>query len=60
MREDVNIEFKESDRNTGKLPDSLSKEIVAFANTEGGEEQIQMIFSGSDKPAAFLQAAGLF
>ena len=37
MREDVNIEFKELDRNTGKLPDSLSKEIVAFANTEGGE-----------------------
>ena len=37
MREDVNIEFKELDRQTGKIPDSISKEIISFANTEGGE-----------------------
>lgn len=37
MRENVNIEFKELDRVTGKLPDSISKEIISFANTEGGE-----------------------
>lgn len=37
MRENVDVEFKELDRTTGKLPDSLSKEIVSFANTEGGE-----------------------
>ena len=37
MRENVDIEFKELDRKTGKLPDSISKEIVSFANTEGGE-----------------------
>lgn len=37
MREDINIEFKELDRVTGKLPDSLPKEIISFANTEGGE-----------------------
>lgn len=37
MREDNNIEFKELDRVTGKLPDSLPKEIISFANTEGGE-----------------------
>ena len=37
MREDINIEFTELDRVTGKLPDSLPKEITSFANTEGGE-----------------------
>lgn len=37
MREDINIEFIELDRVTGKLPDSLPKEIISFANTEGGE-----------------------
>lgn len=37
MGENVNIEFKELDRITGKIPDSLVREIVAFANTEGGD-----------------------
>ena len=37
MRENLDAEFKELDRKTGKLPDSIPKEIVAFANTEGGE-----------------------
>lgn len=37
MREDVDTEFKELDREKGTLPASVSKEIVAFANTEGGE-----------------------
>lgn len=37
MRENLDVEFKELDRKTGKLPDSIPKEIVAFANTEGGE-----------------------
>lgn len=37
MKEGLNIEFKELDREKGTLPSSVSKEIVAFANTEGGE-----------------------
>lgn len=37
VRENVDVEFKELDRMTGKLPDSISKEIISFANTEGGE-----------------------
>ena len=37
MRENVDVEFKELDRNTGRLPDSIAKEIISFANTEGGE-----------------------
>lgn len=37
MRENVNVEFKELDRLTGKIPDSIPKEIISFANTEGGE-----------------------
>ena len=36
MKEDINVEFKELDRNKGTLPDSVPKEIVAFSNTEGG------------------------
>lgn len=36
MIENVDIEFKEVDRKTGKLPDSISREIIAFANAEGG------------------------
>lgn len=35
--ENVDTEFKELDRRTGKLPDSVPKEVCAFANTEGGE-----------------------
>ena len=37
MIEGVDTEFKELDRMKGSLPDSIPKEIVAFANTEGGE-----------------------
>ncbi len=37
MRENLDIEFKELDRKTGKLPDSFSRAIISFANTEGGE-----------------------
>ncbi len=37
MRENTDIEFKELDRKNGKLPDSIPKEIISFANTEGGE-----------------------
>ena len=37
MKENLNNEFREADRVTGKLPDGISKEIVSFANTEGGE-----------------------
>lgn len=35
--ESVDTEFKELDRMTGRLPESVSKEVCAFANTEGGE-----------------------
>ena len=37
MLENVDIEYKELDRRTGGLPESTAKEVVAFANTEGGE-----------------------
>ena len=37
VKENLNNEFREADRVTGKLPDGISKEIVSFANTEGGE-----------------------
>ena len=37
MRENVDVEFKELDRNSGKLPESLSRKIISFANTEGGD-----------------------
>ena len=46
VRENVDVEFKEVDRRTGKLPDSVSKEIVAFANTEGGELYIGIADDG--------------
>lgn len=35
--EGIDLEFKKINRKTGKLPDSINKEICAFANTEGGE-----------------------
>ncbi len=37
MKEGVNLEFKELDRIRGAIPDSVPKEVIAFANTEGGE-----------------------
>ena len=37
MSENHALEFKESDRKTGKLPESFSRAIISFANTEGGE-----------------------
>ncbi len=37
MRESTRTEFKELDRIKGCLPSSVPKEIVAFANTEGGD-----------------------
>lgn len=42
----VDMEFKELDREKGALPSSVPKEIVAFANTEGGELYIGMCASG--------------
>ena len=46
MREDVDTEFKEIDRLNGALPSSISKEMVAFANTEGGELYIGIANDG--------------
>ena len=37
MIESVNVEFKELDKATKALPSSTAKELVAFANTEGGD-----------------------
>lgn len=45
--ESVDPEFKELDRMTGKLPESVSKEVCAFANTEGGELFIGVRNDGS-------------
>ena len=47
MIEGVDVEFKELDRIRGTLPDSIPKEIVAFANTEGGELYIGIRNDGS-------------
>lgn len=47
MREGVDTEFKELDRVKGTLPDSVPKEIIAFANTEGGELYIGIRNDGS-------------
>ncbi len=47
MRESVDTEFKELDRVKGTLPDSIPKEITAFANTEGGELYIGIRNDGS-------------
>lgn len=47
MREGVDTEFKELDRMKGTLPDSIPKEIVAFANTEGGELYVGIRNDGS-------------
>lgn len=45
--EGIDIEFKELDRKTGKLPESISKEVCAFANTEGGELYVGVANGGS-------------
>ncbi|MBO4393020.1 MAG: putative DNA binding domain-containing protein [Spirochaetales bacterium] len=47
MIEGVNVEFKELDRDTGMLPSSTAKELVAFANTEGGDLYIGVGDDGS-------------
>ena len=47
MKESVDTEFKELDREKGTLPNSVPKEIVAFANTEGGELYIGIRDDGS-------------
>jgi len=47
MIEGVDTEFKELDRVKGTLPDSVPKEIVAFANTEGGELYVGIRNEGS-------------
>ena len=45
--EGVDIEFKELDRKTGKLPESISKEVCAFVNTVGGELYVGVANDGS-------------
>lgn len=45
--EGVAVEFKELDRKTGKLPESISKEVCAFVNTEGGELYVGVANDGS-------------
>lgn len=47
VKESVDAEFKELDRVKGTLPDSIPKEIVAFANTEGGELYVGIRNDGS-------------
>ena len=47
MKEGVDVEFKELDKVKGTLPDSIPKEIIAFANTEGGELYIGIRNDGS-------------
>lgn len=47
MIESVNVEFKELDRESGALPSSTAKEIVAFANTEGGDLYLGISDDGS-------------
>lgn len=47
MKESVDVEFKEVDRENGTLPQSVAKEIVAFANTEGGELYIGISDDGT-------------
>ena len=47
VKESVDAEFKELDRVRGTLPDSIPKEIVAFANTEGGELYVGIRNDGS-------------
>ena len=45
--ENINIEFKELERDTNKIPDSVCKTLVAFLNTEGGDLCIGIRNDGS-------------
>ncbi len=47
MQEGVDVEFKELDRNEGSIPQSVPKEIVAFANSEGGDLYIGISDDGT-------------
>lgn len=47
MEENMNVEFKELDPETGRLPNSVPKEIIAFANTDGGDLYIGIRDDGS-------------
>ncbi len=47
MKESVDVEFKEVDREKGTLPSSCAKEIVAFANTGGGDLYIGISDDGT-------------
>ena len=47
MIENVDVEYKELDRNNGSLPASTAKAIAAFANTEGGELYIGVSNDGT-------------
>lgn len=47
MIESVSVEFKEQDKETGALPSSIAKELVAFANTEGGDLYVGLADDGS-------------
>ena len=47
MTENVDVEYKELDRMTGKLPESTPREVAAFANTEGGVMYIGIRNDGS-------------
>lgn len=47
MIESVNVEFKELDRDNRELPSSTAKELIAFANTEGGSLYFGIADDGS-------------
>lgn len=52
--ENLDVEYKELDRVKKTLPDSISKEICAFANTEGGEIFIGIRDDGSVAGPVYL------
>ena len=47
MTESVNVEFKELDRESRGLPSSTAKELISFANTEGGNMYFGIADDGS-------------
>lgn len=47
MIESVNVEFKELDRESRGLPSSTAKELISFANTEGGNLYFGIADDGS-------------